>query len=41
VADLLDEDEGEAEVPAYAMRRPVVMAIAVTEIGAKTVKVGH
>ncbi|KAG1676436.1 hypothetical protein FOA52_002256 [Chlamydomonas sp. UWO 241] len=38
VADLLDEDDGEAEIPAYAMRRPVVMAIAVSEISAKTVK---
>ncbi|KAG1656683.1 hypothetical protein FOA52_007253 [Chlamydomonas sp. UWO 241] len=25
VADLLDEDEGEAEIPAYAMRRPMVV----------------
>jgi hypothetical protein len=29
VADLLEEDEEEAELPALAMRRPVVMAVAV------------
>ena len=29
VADLMDDDEDEAEIPMRAMRRPVVMAIAV------------
>ena len=38
VADLLDDDEGEAELPTLAMRRPVVMAMAITDISAKAVK---
>ncbi|GAX79678.1 hypothetical protein CEUSTIGMA_g7119.t1 [Chlamydomonas eustigma] len=38
VADLLEEDEEEAELPALAMRRPVVMALAVQSISAADVK---
>ncbi len=40
VHDLLEDDEDEAEVPVLAMRRPVVMAMAITDISAKAVKVG-
>ena len=39
VADLMSEDTDEAEIPILAMRRPVIMAVAVEgETGGKVVK---
>ncbi|KXZ54174.1 hypothetical protein GPECTOR_5g270 [Gonium pectorale] len=38
VADLLDDDEDEAELPARAARRPLVLAAAVSSISASDVK---
>jgi len=38
VKDLMEDDEDEAELPALAIRRPVVLAMAVQNISAATVK---